>query len=186
MKHPSRSERGVALVVSLIMLVIITLLGVSSARNVVLEERMSSNMYDRGLGFQSVEAAIRLGESIALAQSEAIPPNSGFPGNGIYNDSDSSCGSSLCSNGLCAMPDKDCQVRWSDSAFGGWQNASGLSLSAVDVNPQFIVEYLGGNFPCNIDNPDAGSMNCRRYRVTARSVADGRAMVMLQSVFATE
>ena len=178
---------GAALVVALILLVVLTLLGLSSVRTVALEERMTANTYDRSLGFQTAEAALRAGEIVAQAQSDGIPPNAGFDSLGAYSDSDDTCGSSTCQNGLCSIPDKDCPARWLDSGFNGWVNATGLGLGALATTPQYIVEYLGNTFPCNIDDPTAGATNCRRYRVTARSHSGGdRAMVILQSIYATE
>ena len=92
------------------------------------------------------------------------------------------------SSGLCSQPDKDCTERWRDSSFTGWVDASGLGLTSLALTPQYIVEFLGGNFPCDIDNPDTGAQDCNRYRITARS-HDGssdRAMVTLQSIYATD
>lgn len=56
-------EQGAVLVVSLIFLLIMTLLGISSMRSTLLEEKMAGNMRDHSLAFQSAEAALRLGES---------------------------------------------------------------------------------------------------------------------------
>lgn len=58
-----RAQRGAALVVSLIILLIMTLLGVSSMQNTTLEERMAGNMRDQNLAFQSAEAALIEGET---------------------------------------------------------------------------------------------------------------------------
>ena len=48
---PAPRERGAALIISLILLVLITLISVASLRNVVLEEKMVSNFYDRSLAY---------------------------------------------------------------------------------------------------------------------------------------
>ena len=185
-------QKGVALIVALILLVVMTLLGLSGVRMVAFEERMTSNSYDRGLAFEGAEAALRAGEAAAQTQADAGPLNSGFVLLGLvygdYNDANSTCGNSPCQNGLCSIPDKDCTVRWFDNSFTGWVNASGLSLTSLASTPQYIVEFLGANFPCNVENPDTGAQDCNRYRVTARS-HDGtsaRSMVILQSIYATE
>tara|TARA_R110001583_G_scaffold184037_2_gene343061 strand:+ start:47325 stop:47894 length:570 start_codon:yes stop_codon:yes gene_type:complete len=180
-------QRGAALIVSLILLIVLTLLGLSSIRTVAQEERMTANAYDRSLGFQGAEAALRVGEAAAQAQADAAPPNPGFDNAGVHTDSDSTCVASPCQTGLCSQPDKDCGVRWLDSGFNGWANAGGLGLGALAETPQYFVEYLGGNFPCNIDDPTTGAQNCKRYRVTARSSSGSdRANVILQSIYATE
>lgn len=187
--HINRNETGAALIVSLIILVVVTLIGLSGIQIVGQEERMSSNTFDRGLGFQGAESALRVGEDIAKAQAATVPPNTGFPDNGEYSDAGDTCPGtpSPCESGLCAKPDKDCTPRWMDAAFEGWADVSGVDLGTLSTTPQYFVEYLGNNFPCNTNDPTAGAFDCKRYRITARSGSSGdRASVILQSIFATE
>ncbi|CAL95532.1 PilX N-terminal domain-containing pilus assembly protein [Azoarcus olearius] len=189
MKTPSAfaPQRGAALIVALLLLVVMTLLGLSGVRMVMLEERMTANAHDRGLAFQAAEAALRVGEAVAQSQAAAIPPNQLFPDGGEWSDSDDNCAASPCANGLCAQPDKDCPARWLDDGFDGWVDAGELDLGPLGTSPQYFVEFLGGNFPCDIDDPTAGATDCNRYRVTARSHGDDdRAIVILQSIYATE
>ena len=54
-----RQQRGVALIVALILLVIISLLGLSSMRNTGLQQRMTANLLSRSQEFQEVETAAR-------------------------------------------------------------------------------------------------------------------------------
>ena len=61
-KSPHR-QRGVVLVVSLIMLLVVTLLAVSSMQGTVLEEKMAGNSKDRNLAFQTTESAVREAET---------------------------------------------------------------------------------------------------------------------------
>ncbi len=186
MKRPFRTTRrqhGAVLVVGLLLLMVMTVLGISSLKTVTLEERMSANTHDRSLAFQAAEAALRVGEQVALNQSQN--GNSGFQNGGFYTDANNQCGQSPCQNGLCSQPDKDCDPpRWLDSNFNNWVNAT-VNLGNLAGTPQYFVEFLGANFPCNINDPTT-NLNCRRYRITARSAAtNGRAMVILQSVYAT-
>lgn len=57
------AQRGAVLVVSLLILLILTIIGVSSMQSSTLEEKMASNSRDRNVGFQSAEAAIRNAET---------------------------------------------------------------------------------------------------------------------------
>ena len=66
-----RREAGVALIVSLVVLVIISLLGLSSIRGTAQQERMSANLYDREVTFQASETALRAAE-VAVANSSDI------------------------------------------------------------------------------------------------------------------
>jgi len=74
---PRLRQSGSALIVGLVFLLVITLIAVSGARNTILQERMSANLYDRSLAFQSAEAALREGLADA-ANRHGTPPASGF------------------------------------------------------------------------------------------------------------
>jgi len=56
---PAQNQRGVVLVASLIILLIMTLVGVSSMRTTILEERMTGAMQDQNRAFQAAESALR-------------------------------------------------------------------------------------------------------------------------------
>jgi len=56
-------QQGTALVIALVMLLVITVAGVTSMRSSALQERMSGNTRDREVAFQAAEGALRAGES---------------------------------------------------------------------------------------------------------------------------
>jgi len=56
-------QRGVVMFVALILLLILSLLGVTAARMQTVEERMARNDHNRQVGQQAAEAALRAGES---------------------------------------------------------------------------------------------------------------------------
>ena len=177
-----QSQRGVALAVVLILLVIMTLLGLAAMRGTLMEERMSANQIDRSLSFQAAEAALREGEAVAAGK----PP---LPGGGAVG--------SGCLNGLCAKPDSTAVTPvWADGS-AVWTTAPSavVSLGSATVTtarPKYIIELLADNIPpkgsCTTSgdlSPDAECTGTeRRYRITARSDAANRAQVMLQTVYA--
>ncbi len=55
---PARRQQGVALFLALVVLLLITILGVSGLQTTTLEERMAANARDRDLAFQAAEAAL--------------------------------------------------------------------------------------------------------------------------------
>lgn len=179
------SQRGAALIISLILLVLITMVGVASLRNVVLEEKMASNFYDRSLAFQSAEAGLRAGEAVAVAQASTTPRHALALALAVPTTS-AQCATS-CSGGLCSAPGIHCEERWAIEGFTGWTNATGVTLNTqAGAAPQYFVEFLGNTFPCDPEQPTLNN-TCARYRITARSQTGGdRAEVILQSVFATE
>ena len=108
---PARNSRqsGASLIVVLILLLVMTLLGLAVLGNTLLEERMSANMFDRSLGFQAAESALREGEALVAAGPTV-------PGTG-------------CTAGVCATPVATDPDRWTDATFTGWAAAT-LATSA--------------------------------------------------------
>src|SRR5580704_4775761 len=62
LSHPSR-QTGVVLFVALILLLILSLLGVTAARMQTVEERMARNDDNRQIGAEAAEAALRSAEN---------------------------------------------------------------------------------------------------------------------------
>jgi len=80
-----RRQRGVVLIVSLIMLLVVTLLAVSSMQGTMLEEKMAGNTKDRNLAFQTTESAIREAEDFI----EGVVSLGGFNGSaGLFGLTD--------------------------------------------------------------------------------------------------
>lgn len=176
-----KSQKGAALFVSLMMLILVTILGVTGVSMVSLEEKMAGNSYDRNLAFQAAEAALREAEKYA-EDNKPMPS---------YTDAGNTCPTSPsainnCTSGVCPKPDKDCVSRWEPSAgFTGWANATTSLGTLAGTAPQYFIEYLGNTFNCS-DGGGSDPKNCKRYRVTARSnPGTGRATVMLQATYAT-
>lgn len=173
-------QRGIALVVVLVLLLVATLLALAGLRNTLLQERMGAGVVDRALAFQAAEAALREGERIAAGRPT---PAAG----------------SGCVAGLCSKPDRDDpddNQRWLADGFwdddsGKWREAT-VEIGDQTAKPRFIVELLDTGLPATGDcttsidlSPDAGCFGTvNHYRITAYSHADGRADVMLQSVYA--
>lgn len=181
--RPSRGQRGVALVVALILLVVATLIGLAASRGTVLQERMSANMYDRSLAFQRAEAALRAAEQ-AISGDWRIANLSGI---------DCSPGSTT----LCTMvPDS------SFTATGGnWVSVDAkqdINDAMTPGTPQYLIQFMGTGkgenelgLQANADFGNYGSPyppdDVAYYRVTARSAdptdADSadRSIVVLQT-----
>jgi type IV pilus assembly protein PilX len=78
MKH---RQQGTILVISMVMLLPLTLIGVSAMRGTLLEERMAGNMKEQYRSFQIAELALRQGEieilgiapNMGLARTECAP-----------------------------------------------------------------------------------------------------------------
>jgi len=162
-------QQGVVLIVALILLVVMTLAGLAGLRTVLLEEKMTANTYDRSLSFQAAESGLRQAEAVVAA----VPPPT-------------PAASAACAAGVCPAPAATATPRWENTGFTGWQNASTVVNGGISITPQYLIEYMGSTYPCQPGSP-GDPMNCKRYRITARSNAGAdRAVVILQSMYATE
>ncbi len=67
---PTR-QQGVVLVLSLVLLLLTTIIGVSAMQGTSMQERMAGNRWDRNLAFQAAEAGLRTGEHWLDAPGQA-------------------------------------------------------------------------------------------------------------------
>ena len=65
-------QRGVALIVSLILLLIVTVIGLAAIRSTTLQEKMSSNLQDRQIALQNSEAGLRVAQGLLQANTAVI------------------------------------------------------------------------------------------------------------------
>lgn len=64
MELRTRQQAGSALIISLILLLVMTILGITAMQSTTLQERMAGNMKDRHAAFQAAEAALREAEAV--------------------------------------------------------------------------------------------------------------------------
>ncbi len=167
-------QSGAAMVMGMILLVLLTLLGLTALGTSVMEERMAANARDRIRAFQAAEAALRFCEA-------SITPTS------VFNDS----------NGLY-QPASGAAPRWetvdwdSDTAVlcypdGDCDEDSGAELPLVDSQPRCIAEDLGVVVKESLRAGVPNTPSYGYYRVTARGVgASDRTVVMLQTTVKLE
>lgn len=172
-------QRGVALVVALILLIVITLVGLAAVRGTIMQQKMTANFYDRQVAFQADEAALRVAEAAIQAAASPAAFRNCSPTGGVVCLANPLTDPQLPASAITNVP---------VSAF----DASRLSAS----QPQYVIEYLG-NFQipspvvtqlssCSGYSPCGSTNYADFYRITARSGpanANARASVTLQSVF---
>lgn len=140
MRAPHRNtnkQQGAVLVVSLIMLLVMTLIGLSAMRSTVLEEKMAGNYRDSNIAFQAAEAALRDSEN-DIEDCSGCTRNPSISGLTNFDAS--------CTNGLCAgwTPGGATAV-WEDAAKVGNAVSYGLHTGAtppsgVAINPGYLIE----------------------------------------------
>ncbi len=77
-------QKGAVLAISLIILVLMTIIGVSSIQTTIMEERMTGNMRDQNIAFQSAEAAIREAEN--YVENDITTTGDFGTQNGLFDD----------------------------------------------------------------------------------------------------
>lgn len=171
-------QTGAALIVALIMLVILTMLGLTTMNSSVIEERMAGNARNVQLSFEAAEAALRVAEQSigcdACPAHSTATPKDGYTIPGLYEPEDNANDHDWWEKGDWWNPDH------AETPNTNWQPA-GLDIDGVAAQPEFIVEYLGGfqsEFNC--------VANCTRriYRVTARGWGSNvDAVAVIQSIY---
>lgn len=176
-------QRGVTLVIVLLLLIVVTLLGLAAMRGSILQERMSGNVTARGMAFQNAESALRIAEEWLIDADPSIP-------------------SAGCVNGVCAMrlngaaPSVEATNFWSTAgnyrvAVGeGEDNIEMLRYSIESLGEGTTSASSGGPSEClGAEGDDAGCVadddeaNVRNYLITAIAQTDNGAQVVLQSTF---
>lgn len=169
-KHTTlQQQSGAVLAVSLILLLLLTLIGVTSTQVTGLEEKMAGNMRDRNLAFQAAESALRVGEVAAAAAGTLSCPGANPPG--FFRPRDLNC------DGTIETADIWNSMNWNTQS----NSYVGTSLAELSANPRYIVEYMG--LICvSVTSPCPIADSRRTYRITARAVGGTTdAVVILQS-----
>jgi type IV pilus assembly protein PilX len=165
-----KDQTGAALVVSLIVLVLLTLLGVAAMRTSVLEERMAGNMRESNIAFQSAEGALR------EALSTDLPSNSydgTVPG---YTKQISK----FLDSGNNPVSEFSYWTKQYD-----WDTKSVAATKAIGVSkaPRYVVETM----PAVVGVWKAGERAKRVYRVTTTSPgASDRSGAIVQGAIVRE
>lgn len=134
-----KKEQGVALIVALVLLLVITLLGVSGVQNVALEEKMAGATWDRQVAFQVAEAELRNLEGSVSSFS--------FPASGCANGlCASSCGMTN-TGALCvfAADETDCSVCYRDNTFTFWSSPDTAPSNAAFCR-RYLIEKIKPNY----------------------------------------
>ncbi len=171
------SQRGATLIFTLVILMVVTLMGVSAIQDTTLEEKMAGNLRSRNLAFQGAESALAAGELYLTGKAVLPTFTAAGTSTGLYLPTTSS-------------PSRWNAVDWSDASkvvmVSVTDPGSGdaIALSGLSGSPAYIIEELDAStFGSSLE---AGKPvdTAKFYRITARAVAaDGVTEVMLQSYY---
>ncbi len=167
-----------ALIISLIMLVSLTMLGITAIQRTTADLSMAGNQREIGLMFQAAE--------MGLAQAESFIEATGT--NAAFNNANS---------GLFTVPTDNSAyyIQYFDK--DTWQDKSSSSPTSLQTKlglieePRYMVEYLGDRSQNPLANINIGGYGTQPtgdivsiYRATARGVGvTGRSFRYLQSFY---
>jgi type IV pilus assembly protein PilX len=175
--HPGKStshrapahQRGAVLVIAMLLLMVLTIIGVTVMQMSRMQERMAGNARDVNLAFQAAEGVLRGAESYLRAQT--VRPLT-------------------CSAGPCLVWVEDSVTGAIANQNYSWWAANGQTygldpIAGVSETPVAVIEELGfvrtdGGVVMGQDPPDGRDF----YQVTSRSTGgSGQADIVLQSTF---
>ena len=145
LRHNLKNQHGSILIISLMILVVLTMIGVSSMSSTSLQERMAGNFRDRQIAFQAAEMTLAYAEDYARnnINSASIFNNT----NGYYKEHDGPT---------------------SFNAFNAswWSNTGSqvlpTTISQVRTQPRYVIEYRG-----DIGESEGTSINLSGYGESA-------------------
>ena len=160
------AQHGTALVMTLVILLLLTMLGITAINTSTLEERMAGNTKDQNLSFQAAETALRAAETWVASTTTAAALNTN---NAIGIYAPSTTGTDVWDS-----------IDWLGANVMTYPNtptATGTGgLSDVDTQPKYIIEKV---------NTEALSPGTRiTVRITARGTgASDTTVSMVQSTY---
>lgn len=162
-----RHQQGAVLIISLMILLIMTLIGVTAMNTTTLEEKMAGNMRDKNVAMQASESALKSGEADLAGRGGAPIPVAAYCADCVWQ--------------LNLLPDLGGQAQtW-------WQgngNPVAAAISGVNSAPLYVMEAQS-YVPDNLDMGQNAKTGTNVYRVTAYGTgATDDAKVILQSTYA--
>ncbi|MCP2074536.1 UNVERIFIED_ORG: type IV pilus assembly protein PilX [Pseudomonas lini] len=148
------SQRGMALLVSLVFLLLLTLIGLSSMQSATLQEKMTSSVMLRNQSFQVAEAALRIGESAVQVETYSLP---------------------VCTTTIqCAPPPESATVNAAGRSSSGvlWVAAAGGFYGVQNIGTTLAAVNVPSNTSATL------------YRITAVAVVGNNQRSVVESIYA--
>jgi type IV pilus assembly protein PilX len=162
------SQRGVSLIVALIMLIVLTLIGVSSMNTAIVELKMAGSAQQQSIALNRADEMLRVGED-EIIDIVTTPAAFDFsaPGDGYYVTADDI-----------------------DVADIHWAGQGLKSIDGAKEGDTYVTEYLG---PTTIPGESRKVSTDGRviggavhtFRITSRSATGKGALRLVQSIYVT-
>lgn len=170
-QYPTR-QTGAVLLVSLVLLLILTVIGMSAVHITTLDTRISANTKDRSLAFDAAETALNMAGQ-AIAPGKPLPDSStpGFLDAGMAD------------NWWKSQPETWWTGKWSPVAGFTGRNAADNGIGYVIEQPIETRTSGAGQKVANLTLGEPRPVT-RFYRITGRGKGPGGSTVHVQSVYA--
>jgi type IV pilus assembly protein PilX len=162
------SQHGVSLVVALVMLLVLTLIGVSSMNTAIVELKMAGSMQQQGIALNRADELLRVGEEDVVTIVNAPAAfNFAAAGDGYYVTADN-----------VDVNDID------------WDGQGLNSTQGATANDVYITEYQGAkvipgeSVKVGTDGRIVGGA-VHTFRITSRSTTGKSALRLVQSIYVT-
>ena len=153
--YMQKSQQGMALLVSLVFLLLLTLIGISSMQNATLQEKMAGSVTLRNQSFQLAEATLRMGESAVQLPTYTLAP----------------CASTL----QCAPPAESATVTGA-----GVDPRSGVTWIAAGGGFYGVQNLHATMSAVNLPSNTSATL----YRITAVGIVGNNVRSVVESIYA--
>ncbi|MCY4343193.1 MAG: PilX N-terminal domain-containing pilus assembly protein [Gammaproteobacteria bacterium] len=169
-------QHGIALFISLVMLMLLTIVGVAAVQTTQLQTRMARNAHDNLIASQAAERALREGERFLLASRPEAARYTPAGIDGLWRPAD-----------FGEAPVWQAEAVWAEGGAGSRQ--AGPVTGAIAA-PRYLIEWLttltGPDHPHLLEQSTVAAVpRTAIFRITARGFGATRhARAQLQSTFA--
>lgn len=158
---PPNAQYGAVLLVSLMILLIMTVIGIAAMSTTTMEEKMAANNQQRQQALQAAETALRDAEDWLFNNVTTVADLADFDGSdGLYGTAPTVVGITL------SPPAFDI---YDDTAWVS-NGVASQNLLPNQAQPRYIIEYLGdndGERGSNLDPNEARKPARYNFRITA-------------------
>ncbi|MDW8258898.1 MAG: PilX N-terminal domain-containing pilus assembly protein [Gammaproteobacteria bacterium] len=167
--NAARKQHGAILVSALLILITLTIIGISAMQMTRMQERMAGNSRDLNVAFQGAEAALRDGEERIRLQASR-PDTCATPGCQWWQR-----------NFLTALAEQP--AAWWAANGRPYGNPSVKELTELNEDPMYVIEELR-DVPDDLTIGHGPPSSRDFYQVTARSTGiTGNTNTVVQSTF---
>lgn len=175
----NKQQSGVALVMGLVMLLLLTIIMLSAVQVTLLEERMAGNMKNTNIAFQAAESALRNAEAFIEGQVKGVYSSSNpFRPLNLINGPFQNTTDPLCVQGICGTISSSESVVISDlvEIDNAWKSAD-TGIEDIPEEPRYVIELVE-----SYEIP-GHAVRKATFRITARARGKDNSVVQLQSTY---